>query len=272
MPSNNPPSIGMQLDRCQVCGNKIHRRELVRTQVEHLIPKAENYFLYSSYNAAYWTVDTASDAGNISYGNRCDHVRLQVPSTQPTAAGAMTYLNGVQTWEGDGVYRSFVLSPSSGDTNAYVTMSAQVGPHAENTSPSMVVNMGICNSDGTSLSKLRTWNISTMKRVWFKERKPVLEALQPSGGLNSWYFYIEIINDGKWWIDEAQMEIATTDGSPEVFIETTGSYVSQAESGGIATRKVCPNCFEGVFRKSERFGKSDEPQVDYPVSEHVQEF
>jgi len=286
MASNNPPSLGLQLDRCDVCGNKIHRRELVRTQVEYVKPTAENYHNYSYYDGTYWVCD-ASDAGSISYGNRCDKARTQVPTTQPTAVGGMSVVSGVQTWEGDGTFRSTVLTPSFSVRSSSL-FSAYIGPHMENETPEMTVSMGVTNSDGSSKQEVRSWTIRTMKRVWFSELTSVLAAYG-LGSSRQLYYYIQVTNDGKWWIDELQLEANTPSSSggvlseapvavasdylPGTFLEATGSYPGAVvESSGLAARKVCPNCFETVFKKSERYGRSDEPQVDYPVEPYAQEF
>ena len=50
---NRPEAKALQLDRCEVCGNKTHRSNLVRTQVEFLRVKSENYFTYSYYDGSY---------------------------------------------------------------------------------------------------------------------------------------------------------------------------------------------------------------------------
>jgi len=262
----------MQLDRCDVCGNEIHRRDLVRTQVEYGIPEAYNYLSYSSYNTSGWEVDTASDAGSISYGNRCDHARTQVPPDQPTAVGTMDMVSGVQTWEGDGVFRANTLSPAATGPTTVLTFSGVVGPHLENETPTMTVKMGVTNSDGSVKQVVRTWTLCGQKRVWCAETASTLEGYGLGSGTQQ-YYYIEITNDGKWWIDELQLEEDTATGAPEVFAATSGAAYSQtADSAGISSRKVCPSCFEYVFKKSQIYGRTDEPQMDYPVASHAQEF
>ena len=272
MGTRRVPATGMQLDRCDVCGNEYHRRELVRTQVEYGIPEAYNYLSYSSYNTSGWTVDTAADAGSISYGNRCDHARTQVPVDQPTAVGTMDMVSGVQTWTGDGVFRANALSPASTGPTTVLTFSGVVGPHLENTSPTMTVKMGVTNSAGSVKQVVRTWTLCGQKRVWFAETASVLQAYG-LGTTTQQYYYIEITNDGNWWIDELQLEEDTVTGAPEVFAATSGAAYSQStDSAGISSRKVCPSCFEYVFKKSQIYGRTDEPQMDYPVPSHAQEF
>ena len=188
---NKPPALAMQLDRCDVCGNKYHRGDLVRTQVEFLQLKAENFFSHSSYHIDLWTMDSASDSGNISYGNRCDNVRLSLDSDNN-----LNYINGVQTWEGNGTLRMNTISNLIATTSD-VTLSAQVGPHEQNTSPEMTVAIGVCNSDGTSKSVLGTWTIKGTTKVWVNAEVADLVATGlgvASGAYYTFYYYFQITN------------------------------------------------------------------------------
>ncbi|MCK5021486.1 MAG: hypothetical protein KAS32_31025 [Candidatus Peribacteraceae bacterium] len=269
---NKPPALALQLDRCDVCGDKYHRGNLVRTQVEFLRMKAENYIVQSSYDGDYWTYDTTTDAGTISYGNRCDNVRLSLDSDND-----LNYINGVQTWEGSGVIRSETGTPAL-SVNGHVTFSAQVGPHEQNASPEMTVVIGICNSDGSTLQPIGdTWTISGITRVWFNEVKTTLTAYGLGPTDESWYFYIQVTNDGKWWVDEMQLEanvqtMPLPDNHPENFVRTSGSFVSnQSETSLMTQRKVCKSCAELILSKSERFGRTDESPIDEPVDTWAQE-
>jgi hypothetical protein len=262
---NKPPALALQLDRCDVCGNKYHRGDLVRTQVEFLDMKAENYFDYSSYDGTWWVVDTASDVSTISYGNRCDNVRTTLSDDN-----VVSYLNGVQTWSGDGVFRS--TGRTSFGSSGHVTFSAHVGPHEQNTSPEMTVVLGICAVDGTSKQAVKTYTIKGSTRVWFNETKATLNGY--GVGTNAWYFYIQITNDGYWWVDELQLEanVGSIDGHPENFVRTSGSTVSnQSERTLMTQRKVCPGCAELILSKSERYGRTDESPIDEPVDTWAQE-
>lgn len=274
---NKPPAISRQLDRCDVCGDKYHRSELVRTQVEFLEMKAENYLPYSSYNSSYWTYDDTTDASSstvASYGNRCDNVRLSLDDDNN-----LTYLNGVQTWEGSGTIRMTTASTTLSATG-HVTFSCVFGPHEQNTSPSSTVVLGICDSDGNNKQAIKTWtDVSTTQRLWFNETKQTLENYGVGGGNYDWYFYIQVTNDGKWWVDEMQLEAnvgtlpSENTGFPENFVRTSGTYASnQSEQSLVTSRKVCPGCRELVLSKSEKFGRTDQSPVDDPVETWNQEF
>jgi hypothetical protein len=270
MVSNKPPTLGWQLDRCDVCGDKIHRSDLVRTQVEFLDLKAENYLSYSSYDSSYWSVDTASDAGNI-YGNRADNARYAALTDSYTD----TYFNAVQTWTGSGTLR---MDDEVGafSTASDLTFSAQVGPHEQNTSPEMTVVLGITNAAGDSKQALKTYTISGTTRVWVNAEVATLNTYGLGDG--SFRFYIQVTNAGSWWADEMQLEANVNSmplqtGHPENFVRTSGALVSnQADRQLVTQRKVCPSCAEYVLSKSERFGRTDESPVDEPVDTWSQEF
>jgi len=276
---NKPPALGLQLDRCDVCGDKVHRGDLVRTQVEFLEMKAENYAGTSSYDSDYWAVDTASDVSSSTvgtYGNRCDNVRLSLDDDSN-----LTYINSPKVWEGSGTVRMVELT-SYTTSASDLTFSVTIGPHEQNTSPEMTVVLGICNSDGSSKQALRTWTISNMTRVWVNEESLTLGGygLGDQSGTNyaeRWYF--QVTNAGKWWWDEAQLEVNVstlpnpTAGMPENFVRApSGDDVSnQSEQTLMTQRKVCSNCAELILSKSERFGKTDESPVDQPVETWSQE-
>lgn len=272
---NKPPAIAGQLDRCDVCGDKYHRGDLVRTQVEFLDMKSENYVGTSSYDSDYWSVDDASDVTSTTvgtYGKRCDDVRLSLGDDN-----TLTYINSPKVWEGNGTVRMDNATGSFSDSSD-LTFSVVVGPHEQNTSPSMTVAVGLTNAAGDSKQVLRTWtDIKTMTRVWANEE--VLTMNTYGLGQGSYRFYFQVTNDGKWWWDEAQIEANVnslpneTAGTPENFVRATGSNVSnQSERQLITQRKVCPNCVEYVLSKSERFGRTDESPVDEPVDTLSQEF
>ena len=278
--SNKLQATAEQLDRCDVCGIKTHRKDLVRTSVEFLDFKSENFFYYSSYDGSYWVVDDAADAGSISYGNRMDHARTQVPIDQPTAVGGMSLINGVQTWTGDGLVRMTEQTLPAAFTTTLI-VSAQIGPHEENTTPDMTVAMGVLDKDTpANRQAVRTWTIDGMTRVWFSELASVLDSYGYGttivSGVSSTQqsYYFDVTCTGKWWINEIQLEANTDLGTPETFVPTnTGTYyATTSDTTGISSRKVCPRCFEYVFKRSEIYGRTDEQQVAYPVRPHTQEF
>ena len=258
---NKPQAIAEQLDRCDVCGNKMHRRDLVRTQVEWLYPAHENYLTYSRYDGTFWVVDTATDTGTVSYGNRCDRARTTLSSSN-----VISYIDGVQTWTGDGVFRCTSIPVSNwADTNQ-VIFSFQIGPHEQNTSPEMTVVIGDCDASGGNKTALKSFVISGCTKLWYTHTGAAADALQGC-------YYVSVTNDGAWWIDELQLETDSTRTLPGTYVETSGTACSAtSEASSVSSRKVCPSCFEFVLKKSAKFGRQHESPVDDPVDSHTQEF
>lgn len=257
---NKPPAIAGQLDRCDVCGNKAHRDKLVRTQVEWLYPAHENYFAYSRYDGTFWVCD-ATDAGAISWGNRCDRTRYVINDDNTTSI-----LNGVQTWTGDGTFRCTTIPVSDWNDTRHVIFSCQIGPNDLNTTPEMTVVLGDCDAAGANKTAKKTFTISGTTRVYF-------DWLGAEADAGEGCYYIDVTNDDDWWIDELQLEIEANRTTPGVYVETSGTAVgATAEAASISTRVVCPKCFEQVLKKSEQFGRVDEVPTAGPVTDHIQEF
>ena len=261
MITNKPRAIGEQLDRCDVCGGKMHRSDLVRTQVEWLYPAHENYLAYSRYDGTFWVVDTASDAGSVSYGNRCDRAR-----TTLSTANVISYLNGVQTWEGDGTFRCTSIPVSDWTDTDQVIFSFQIGPHEQNTSPEMTVVIGDCDASGNNKTALKTFVIAGCTRLSYTHTGAIADALQGC-------YYASVTNDGQWWVDELQLETDPLRTTPGVYVETSGTAcAATAEASAISSRKVCPDCFETVLKKSTKYGRQHNSPVDDPVDNYAQEF
>jgi hypothetical protein len=257
---NKPPAVAGQLDRCEVCGNKMHRSKLVRTQVEWLYPAHENAFTNSSYDGTYWVCD-ATDASTISWGNRCDNVRYVINDDLTTSI-----LNGVQTWTGDGTFRCTTAPTTGAATTDNVIFSCHIGPNELNATPEMTVVLGDCDTDGNNKTVKKTFTISGTTKVWFS-------WTGAEAALGQGCYYVQVTNDDDWWIDELQLETSSDSTSPGTFVKTAGTAVSAtAEAANISTRIVCPSCFETLFMKSEKFGRVNEVPTDGPVSDYTQEF
>lgn len=264
--SNAPTPYGGQLDRCQVCGNKYHREELVRTQVDTMIAESENKFSYSSYDGSYWVCD-AVDEGAIAFGNHLDEARTSLSNDN-----VITTVNGVQAWSGDGTMRTTVVSDSI-DPLSYVLISAQVGALGSSTTPELDVSIGVTNSDGSSKEEIRSWNYKGARKVWASELASTLQdyGLGTGTGL---FFYISVENDNEWWMDEFQLEIvSSSDTRPGVFLPTSGAAAEVLVDTPVSTtRIVCPGCFEHVFKRSQKFGRTKLPPTAAPVKSRNQEY
>jgi hypothetical protein len=141
----------------------------------------------------------------------------------------------------------------------------------QNESPDMTVVLGVTNDDGSVKQAVKTYTINTITRVWFTENASTLIDYGLGTG-NQQYYYIEVTNDGKWWIDEMQLESEAPREIPGVFARTNGARsFSSSDSTQLTSRKVCSNCRERILSKSERFGRTDESPVDEPVETWAQE-
>jgi len=257
---NKPTAIAGQLDRCEICGNKHHRSELVRTQVEWLYPAHENYLTYSRYDGTFWVCD-ATDAGAISWGNRCDRTRYVINDDNTTSI-----LNGVQTWTGDGTFYCTTAPTTGAAVTDNVIFSCQVGPNDLNPAPEMTVVLGDCDTSGANKTVKKTFTISGTSKLWFY-------WTGAEASLGQGCYYVQVTNDDDWWIDELQLEADSIRRAPGTYVETSGTAAgATAEAPSISTRVVCRNCFESVFKRSEKYGRTNEPPTDGPVSDHIQEF
>ena len=259
---SNPPAIARVLDRCDVCGKKIHRQELVRTQVRYMRPAATNLLPYSSYSASGWACD-ATDKSTIGIGTRADKTRTKVGY-----GTTVSIVNGVQTWQGDGTYRTTTAVDLSSGTTAII--SAVAVPYYASENPSLSITMGLCDGDGNNGTTERTWTTSTMRRVWYPVT--VADIASPLSAAAA-YFYWTVTpqTDEYWSIEDAQVELDTDDSRPGEFVQTTGAAVTTlVDTRSMAVRKVCPDCYEPLFRESERVGRPSE-EVEPPIPDDMQE-
>lgn len=118
------PVIHRQLDRCDICGCKTHKKDLVRTNVYWGDVESSNRLTYSSYDSSAWACN-GTDKGVVSFGPRSDKAETSVDSD-----GNVTVVNGSQTWykaNGAATYRMTVpVDCSSAET---ITFSVMAGLH-----------------------------------------------------------------------------------------------------------------------------------------------
>ena len=255
-------AIAWQLDRCSVCGLKVHRRDLVRTQVEFLAAEASNYLTYSTYNTSGWATDgSITDRSTISVGPYADRARVRVADDN-----TLTEILGSQTWSGSGYfYSSSAIDASSWDS---LVFSADVGPYHRSTAPSTVFTLALCDSDGTNAETLSTFTTKGDIRAWGTINIADLPAGKTSSTL---YFRISVVpqTDQYWWVDRLQVEKDAT--KLGTFVPTSGSSVDRNDTSMMTMRKVCTNCRERILSKSERFNKVAEIRTDQPVSVDIQD-
>ena len=260
MHRNKPPALGLQLDRCDVCGDKTHRGRLVRTQVEFLELAASNYIIQSSYDDSHWTTNDTADLGAISVGANADWQRLSLDSDND-----LTELNGAETFSGG---KKIYTTVATDNLNSWDSMvfSAEVGPYHRSTTPDITVTLQV-NTIASPPIDVRAWTINTQTRAWWTTTRDELAAL----GANPADCGFTILGvGGSWWADRMQLEKHATVPGP--FVSTSGSAVDNTTDRTIMTeRKVCPRCCERILSKSNRFGRTDESPVDGPVDTWAQE-
>ena len=219
---------GRRLDRCDMCGRKTHRYDLVMQAQDELLSIASNNFLYSSYNSTFWTC-SSTDAGVISWGPRETHRYAITEGATPSTAVS----GGIQTWTGSGTFRSSTAVDASSWTN--LVFSCHVGAHQTNTTPTFTVVMGFCDSGGTSKTTERTWTVNGSKRIWFTK------AISGISGPSTLYCYLTVTNVGSWWVDKLQLEKNAT--VPGTFATTIGTAINRTTEQRVTrVHKVCPEC------------------------------
>jgi len=253
-------AIARQLDRCDVCGKKIHKRDLVLTNVDFLAVGGSNYFTYSSYNSSLWTIDTSSDGGVISIGPYADRARISVSD-----GNTLTEVQGSKTLTGSGTVRtSSLVDVSSWDSMVFAL---DVGAYQQNTDVEVAVAIGTCDSDGSNKVQAATFTANPSARAW--------AYILPTSITDSSaaYFYVTgtVSTGDSWWIDRMQLIKNATGLTGNAFIPTAGSTVDRVDTPSMTVRKVCPLHRERLLSRTERYGKNAEQRTDEPVAVDIQE-
>ena len=251
-----------QSDRCDVCGSRTRKIDLVRTNVDFLAAAGSNYFLYSSYNSSFWTVDTAVDAGLISIGPFADNARIVIGDDN-----SRTEAYGSQTWTGSGVLRSTTAVDASTWTS--LVFAADIGPYQRETSPSTTFTLGLCDSDGSNKEQLSSWTVTGNQRAWYTLNIADVPAGKSAAAL---YFYVSVVALGKkWWIDRIQLIKDAVSINSEAFVPTAGGSADRVDTPMMTVRKVCRDCFEKPRLRSEQYNREAEQRTEDPVAVDIQE-
>ena len=263
---SRPPAIARQLDRCDVCGKKIHRKDLVRTQMRYVKFEGTNYLLYSSYNSSFWSCD-ASDVSTIGMGPHGDESRVQI-----ALDNTVSQISGSQSWSGTGTFRSTTATDLSSLTT--FTFSCELGPlysYSSNVGSiaELTVAMGICDEDGNNKDLQRTWSgLRSQTKCWYN--MDVADIASPLSS-STVYFYITVTVSGTnyWFVDDLTVEGGKT--APTTFLKAAGAAISNsADAKSMAVVKACKNCREPLLRESEQFGRPHE-EYEAPISSDPQE-
>ena len=265
-------AIGRQLDRCDICGKKVHKKDLVLTNVDFMSPSGSNYFPYSSINAGGWTIGTGTDAGVISTGPYCDRARISISddNTATEILGSQTITAGA----GYGDYSGYIsVNTDALDISAFTsfTMSFDFGFYQQETDVAPVtVFVYITNGDGSGTTLIRRIiRFKESGRFWCTANTADLTSTT----LNSVKFYIGIgtyTGGEQMWIDRIQLEKDVS--KMGTFIPTSGSSVDQVGTRSMTMQKVCGHCYEPLLSRTEQFNRRAEQRVDEPVTVWNQEF
>ena len=267
MPTNKPPAIARQLDRCDVCGNKKHRADLVRTQVAYLQHAGSNYIIQSSWDNSHWADNDSADLGSISVGPYADYQRLSLDTDND-----FTERNGVHTVSTTKMlYTTAAMTDPSAWSN--VCFSFEGGPYHRSTTPETTFTFGVYNI-GTlgALFQAKSWTTKTQRRMWWSLTPTEIEALTASvpgsPSLSTLGFYI-VGTGSSWWADCFQCEDAE---SPGDFVATNGQATNiSADVARQSVRKVCDRCRERMWKTSDQYGRPDESPIDMPVVPWIQD-
>ena len=254
-------AIGRQLDRCDVCGKKVHKVDLVRTQVAFLAPAGSNYLTYSSYNASGWTADTMSASTSTSIGVYADRSRVRT-----TDDNTSTGILGPTTWDGAGTLRSSSAIVASSWTS--LVFAADVGPYERETDPSMTFLAGLCDSAGANKSQQLSVTTKGATRLWFTVDIADVPATLAAATL---YFYITTSSTNEWWADRLQVIKDATCLQGQAFIPTFGASVDRVDTASMTMKKVCGSCREPLLSKTNSRNRRPEKRSEEPVTTVIQE-
>ena len=272
---SGPPVIHRQLDRCGVCGTKIHKMDLVRTQVRYNRPEGNNYFLYSYYDGSFWDNDGTVTLQSSPWGLGPDSedARLRIGNESGFSDTiTTTEIGGSKTFLLDSS-PAIIYTASSTDISGFTSFvfGVYVGQyHANDDQAEMTVEIGNCNSDASTTYSLKSETIRAGKHIWVAANVADLDSNVDSSAT---YWYVKVTassdEDFYFWVDWMQLERNAS--KPGHFISTSGAAEAYAtEQKLLTTAKVCPDCKEYLLLESEQYGRPRQ-EVEPPVQEETQE-
>ena len=220
-------AIHRQLDRCDMCGKKTHKKDLVYTQFRKLKPMGSNYFDYSYYDGTFWVNDgnatEQSEAKGL--GPDAEDCRAKIASDN-----TITEIRGSKTFLLDTSPTTFYTA-SSIDISSFSSLcfGVYVGPYHDNDDPAEItVSIGNCNSDASVLYELKeVTGIRNGRHIWVHANLQTTqtvtvddvdtELVTQESELNSnvtttaAYFYVKVsatsTEDFYFWVDWFQLEL-----------------------------------------------------------------
>jgi len=264
-----PQAIHRQLDRCDICGKKIHRKDLVRTQARYNRPQGNNYFQYSSYDGTFWTNDgnCTLQTQAMGLGPDSEDARVKIASDNTT-----TEIRGSKTFLLD-TSPAVIYTASSTDISAYTSFvfGVYVGQYHANEDPAVLtVEIGNCDSTAANLYELKEVTTRSGKHVWISAN---IVDLDSNVDTSATYWYVKVSatssEDFYFWIDWMQLEKDAT--RPGAFISTNGAAIDYTtDSKRLTTVKVCNRCKEQLTRESQKRGRP-RVEVEQDIDNEFQE-
>ena len=268
-------AIHRQLDRCDICGKKIHRKDLVRTQARYNRPQGNNYFTYSYYDGTFW-VNTWADyitdhctlqTQAMGLGPDSEDARVKIASDNTT-----TEIRGSKTFLLD-ISPAVIHTTTATDISAYTSFvfGVYVGQYHANVDPAVLtVDIGNCNSGFDTLYSLREVTTRSGRHVWISVN---IADLDSDVDTSATYWYVKVSatssEDFYFWIDWMQLEKDAT--RPGAFISTNGAAIDYTtDSKRLTTVKVCNRCKEQLTRESQKRGRP-RVEVEQDIDNEFQE-
>lgn len=259
------------LDRCDVCGKKLHRKDLVRTQVRYNRPSGNNYFLNSYYDGTFWTIaaNCTTHSEDMGLGPDSEDCRAKISesNTLTEIKGAKTFLLS-PTGETAIIYTA---SPTNISSFTRFVFSVYAGQYHANEDPAVLtVAIGNCDSSASTLYELKEVTTRSGRHIWVAADVADLDSNVDTSA-TYWYISFRATSDENYyfWVDWMQLEKNAT--RPGAFIRTSGAAVDHTTEAKIMTSaKVCSRCREKLTLEGEKYGKHRR-EVEPPIEDDFQE-
>lgn len=266
-------SLPHQLDRCDICGRKTHKIDLVRTNVDFLAAAGSNYFDYSSYNSSFWTVSNGTDSGVVAVGPFADRARIRVSDDNTS-----TEILGSQTWTvgaGIGAYSGFFQMVSSAvDISSWTsfTVSFDFGYYQQDqTSQRVMVYAYIKDASENSSGVIKRFQgVYPSGRYWWYSKISDIDSDVDLSTAKFYLVFATYTGEEKIWVDRMQLEKNPDTSRMGAFVPTSGASVDRIDTRSMTVRKVCDDCFESPWKRSEQYNRQAEQRVEEPVAVQIQ--
>lgn len=265
------PVIHQTLDRCDVCGKKLHKKDLVRTQVRYNRPSGNNYFSYSHYDGTFWQIaaNCTAHTEDMGLGPDAEDCRAKIDESN-----TVTEIRGAKT---------FLLSPAGEAAIIYTGSSTDISSftrfvfgvyvgqyHANADQAALTVAIGNCDAAASVLYELKSKTIRTGQHIWVAAD---IADLDSNVDTSATYWYVSFTassdEDYYFWVDWMQLEKDAT--RPGAFISTAGAAVDHTSETKIMTSaKVCSRCREKLTLEGEKYGRHRR-EVEPPIEDDFQE-